>query len=171
MPSEVVDLCDELADGLGGAGGQGGAGPVDDFDTCVAPDHSLDGLVLDLVAEQLEGLGYREVESSADPDIAVVIGLVAQLELRVWEGVPYCYAHDLFPDCWQPAYEYPYTLPQGSLLMDFVLPEASEDELVSAWTVVLAGVALPEMADEDRLTTAIETAFEQSPYLEEGGEP
>lgn len=174
LPTDVIDLCDELTDippgGIGGAGGLGGGSSLDDYDTCVAPDHSLDGVILDTVARELEALGYQQVDSDADPDIAVLIGLVAQGELRVWEGVPWCYAHALFPGCWEPTYAYPYRLPFGTLLMDFGLPEASGDELASAWTAVLAGVGRPD-ADEDRLTTAIETAFAQSPYLADGGAP
>jgi hypothetical protein len=173
MPSYVVDLCEELTDiPPGGLGGAGGAGPLDDLETCEAPDHSLDDLVLEEVRAQLEALGYEEVEADADPDIAVLIGLVAQADLRVWDGVPWCYAHSLFPGCWQPTYEYQYRLPYGTLLMDFVLPaeSQSDSELVSVFTTVLAGVAIPE-ADDERMISAIQTAFEQAPYLADGGAP
>jgi len=169
MPSYVVDLCEELEDiPPGGLGGQGGSGSVEDLENCVEPDHSLDELVLDLVREELTALGYEEVDAEAEPDIAIVIGLVAQLQLEVWESVPWCYAHELFPGCWQPTYDYPYRVPYGSLLMDFVLPEESDNALESVSTMVLAGVAIPE-ADDERMTTAIETAFEQATYLAEGG--
>lgn len=174
MPKAVIDLCDELGEiqpgGLGGAGGEGGAGSLDGLDSCTEPDHSLDDLALDTIANELEGLGYEEVDSDAHPDIAVLVGLVAQTELHLWEGVPWCYAHDLFRGCWDPGYEYPYNLKYGTLLMDFALPGQSEDELVSVWTTILSGVARPD-ADEDVMTAAIEQAFEQSPYLEDGGAP
>lgn len=171
MPPYVVDLCEELAEiPPGGLGGAGGAGPLDDLETCEAPDHSLDALVLDQVRAELEALGYEEVEADESPDIAVLIGLVAQADLRVWEGVPWCYAHPLFPGCWEPTYEYQYRLPYGTLLMDFVLPEESESDLTSVFTTVLAGVAIPE-ADDERMIAAIETAFEQAPYLADGGAP
>jgi hypothetical protein len=177
MPRDVVDLCDELAEippgGVAGAGGLGGGSSIDDYETCRPPDHSQDAAILEQVRFQLEALGYQEVESDADPDFAVVIGLVAQTELRVWEGVPWCDAHELFTGCWKPDYEYPYRVPLGALMVDFVLPEPSMDqrEFVSTWTAVLAGLGLPDAADEDRVTTAIATAFEQSPYLAEGGAP
>lgn len=175
MPRNVIDLCEELTDippgGLGGAGGEGGSGPLDDLETCTEPDHSLDDLILDTIAAELEALGYEEVASDADPDIAVLLGIVAQADLRVWETVPWCYAHDLFPGCWEPTYDYPYRLPLGTVLMDFALPAESENAIESAFTMVLAGVALPEAADEDRMTTALETAFDQAPYLAEGGAP
>lgn len=171
MPTDVIDLCEELTDiPPGGLGGAGGAPDLEDFDTCDPPDHSLDAVVLDGIRAELEALGYQEVDSDQDPDIAVMIGLVAQGDLRVWETVPWCYAHDLFPGCWEPSYAYQYRLPFGTLLMDFVLPSESEDELVSAFTMVLAGVAIPE-ADEQRMTDAIATAFDQAPYLADGGQP
>lgn len=169
MPARVIDLCEELSEiPPGGLGGAGGAGPLDDTDTCEEPDHSLDRLVLSRVRAELEALGYEEVAPDDDPDFAVLIGLVAQADLRVWGGVPWCYAHALFPGCWKPTYQYQYRLPYGSLLMDFVLPEKSKKNLSSVFTAVLAGVAIPD-ADDDRLTDAIETAFAQAPYLADGG--
>ncbi len=46
----------------------------------------------------------------------------------------------------------------------------ADSELVSVFTTVLAGVAIPE-ADDERMTSAIQTAFEQAPYLADGGAP
>lgn len=174
LPNRIVDLCYGLAiippSELGGSGNEGGLPSAEDVEGCVEPDHSEDAFILERLAAELEGLGYEQAASDS-ADIVVLAGLVAQAEIQAWDGVPWCFADPLYSGCWAPTYSYQYRLQYGALLLDFVLPDQSESgDLESAWTAVLSGVAIPD-ADRDEIEEALSTAFEQSPYLADGGSP
>ena len=179
MPTEVIDLCpesgeDATAGNAGGAGGGGGATSNPALEGCKEANHRLDGAVLDALRDNLDALGYREIEDtvSETPDLALLVGVVARNNWFVTSGSPYCYPSYYYSGCWYPNYNYAYNLPTNAFLVDMVdVSESVDGELSSVWTAILQGLQekSSEKTDVQRVNEAMARAFKQSPYLKDGG--
>lgn len=176
LPESVADLCPsdvEFGDnGMGsGPGGGGGAYPVPPH--CRKADHSLDEEILASLRRNLDELGYREVDPEEEqPDLALFVGLVAQDHWYEASGPVYCSYDYWMWGCWYAPHSYLFNLPTSAILIDMVVVEESQDGLLSsAWTVAVQGLYAhsENKSGEERVRDAIDQAFEQSPYLEDGG--
>lgn len=174
LPDEIVDLCAE-GDEAGEGDAPGGAGGRPEIASCIEADHRLDDEVLDALRDNLNALGYREIEdpSAETPDVVLLVGIVARNNWYLASG-GYCYPYYYYYGCWYPSYTYAYNLPTNAYLIDMADTKLSSGgTLVSAWTAVLQGLqeASSEKTGPERIRDAMDQAFKQSPYLSEGGEP
>ncbi len=175
LPDQIVDLCETegidpgIGSGLGGAGGRSGG------ENCVEADHTFDEEVLSALRRNLDDLGYREITDPEveTPDAVFLIGVVARNNWYMASG-GYCYPYYYYYyGCWYPSYTYAYNLPTSAYLIDMAdTAKSNPGNLVSAWTAVIQGLqeVSSEKSGPERVREAIDQAFEQSPYLAEGGE-
>lgn len=192
LGQKVTDLCqlksDEESEGptfpAGGAGGVGGMASQSEFDSgnCVEVDHKKDALILQTIADNMDELGYRRIDdlSAEEPDVVLFVGIMAR-EDRLLSTTAWCNPFVGFTGCWVPFNEPAYGLRDGSLLVEMVDVERSEDGLfTSAWTFVAQGLLSrfnpPRepgdgggLVSPERVESAINQGFEQSPYLVKGG--
>ncbi len=182
LPSEIVDLCLQpqegtpTSDAIGGAAG----GPAVDPGNCYPTDHTSDEAILDAFEANLEALGYERVSDPDDADVALLLGHVSKTSWNL--GQPYCYPNYYFSGCVSQENNPPIALPYRALVAQMVDLEASSgDDLETIWT---AGIHQVQRIDASlgsgqggagvdvRSTIwegAIRTAFDQSPYLRDGG--
>lgn len=189
LGQKVSDLCqlksDEESSGpFFQAGGAGGTSGHSEFDSgnCVEVDHKKDALILETIEANMENLGFRRIEdpSAEEPDVVLFVGIMAR-EDRLLSTTAWCDPFAGFTGCWIPFDGPAYGLRDGSLLVEMVDVERSEDGLyTAAWTFVAQGLLSrfnpprePEdsggLVSPERVERLINLGFEQSPYLAEGG--
>jgi hypothetical protein len=135
---------------------------------------AYDQLILNTVKSNLDGLGWTEVANTQDnpPDVAVEVSAIAT-ENYAWISYPWFpYWGWYWP--WYPGYApiYPpttivYNYKTGTLIMDMIdakNPDTPGQKLKIMWTGALNGVLETGNASA-RLTSGINQAFTQSPYL------
>lgn len=177
VPDKVTDLCsaanesgEKGAAGLGGAGGR----PGFDADNCTDADHRLDDDLLAALRENMDALGYQEVDpEDEEPDVAFFVGVVAQDNWYLATSPGYCDVYYYYYSCWYPSYTYAYNLPTNTYLIDMADMSASADgDLDSVWTAILRGLyeASSEKTGKERIEDAVAQAFSQSKYLADGGD-
>ena len=122
--------------------------------------------ILQMVADNMEALGWTRVDLEASPDLV--------LTPAAWETTTIYYYYDYWYWWWggyypyypyyPPVYSYSYTT--GTLLLNLKDPTitSTNGNLVNQWTGALNGV-LNETFNTNRMTKLIDQAFEQSPYL------
>jgi hypothetical protein len=85
----------------------------------------------------------------------------------------YCYGYYwYYAGCWYPSYSYLYNLPTATIVVDMAdVANSSGGKLSSVWTALLRGLyeTAGTGSGEDRVNDAMTQAFNQSPYLAEGG--
>lgn len=177
LPDDVVDLC-PLNDGVPVGTGIGGAAlglAAEDLDPerCKAADHSLDEVLIRELRRNLDELGYEEFDATQgeEPDVAFLLGVVAQDNWFVSAAPAFCYPNWYYSGCWYSGISYAYNLPTNSYLIEMVdVSETAEGDLSNVWTAMLQGVAEPssELSGDARMQRAVHQAFSQSPYLGEG---
>lgn len=168
LPTRVVELCEAA---MGGASGQG-----DEVPSCFEVGHDWDETIIEGLRSHMEALGYREVTAPAEetPDVAFFLGTIAQNNWYLTTSPGYCYDDSFwwYEPCWYPGYSYRYNLPTGTLLVEMGALDGKKKKVASAWTAVLRGLSAQssQATEKQRVTAAIARAFQQSPYLANGGE-
>lgn len=164
LPSEDT----ELKPGEEGEGGREGL----EARGCVSADHKYDADVLAAVERNLKELGYTRVASVAeDPDLVVLVGVITRQSWNysprfVWCDPYYSYS------CWYPDKRYSFNLPTDGFVINWIdHKESKTDDLSSVWFASLHGFSTNflELSPEQRVNRSVDLAFEQSPYLAEGG--
>lgn len=134
-----------------------------------------DPLVLQLVEKNLEDYGYTR-EMSPDTvnvnyDVIVLVRAIKTKNYTVsggyWPGGGYYPGYPGYPG-W--GWYYPYyqvsTFVTGTYLIDMIYPDYNKEDLVGVWSAGLNGLVSSSAAgQENRITTRVNKAFEQSPYL------
>ena len=142
-------------------------------DTIITGPEALE--IVNKIKERLDARGYRFVERDEDPDLAVIPAVVRITNVgRVcsgwWGGYPGYWP----PGYWGPGWGYfwpvcgYYSYETGSLNLDLIdLANASENNAFSvSWTSVMFGsLNSNDDVNLDRALTAIDQAFDQSPYI------
>lgn len=170
LPDTVIDVCEASASGAAGAAGAAGAGGGDaGDDDCEPLNHNHDEAIFESLRDNLDQLGFSEVEADEDPDVIILAAAVAQESWYVY--YPYCdywYGY-CFDYAWGPtAISYPI----GTLALYMVSWRDADDEKGSIpviWLGVVSGLLSgSEELDQDRIEVNIDQAFAQSRYLGEG---
>lgn len=169
LPDTVIDVCEFGAAGVAGAGGAAGAGGSGSDEECEPLNHNHDQAIFDSIRENLDQLGFTEVEPEDDPDVMILAAAVAQESWYVY--YPYCdywYGY-CFDYGWGPtAVSYPI----GTLAL-YMASWRDADEAKGRVPVIWLGVVSGLLSgsqelDEDRIEISIDQAFAQSSYLGEG---
>lgn len=166
LPDTVIDVCAVTGSGAGGAAGAAGAASETD---CQHLNHDHDDAILASIRDNLNQLGFSEVEPDEDPDVMILAAAVAQ---ESW------YAYNQYCDYWY-GYCFEYTwattavsYPLGTLAMYMVAWRDADDvagRVPAVWLGVVSGLLSgSHELDEDRIETGIDQAFAQSRYLGEG---
>ena len=143
----------------------------------------FDQLMLDLVIQNLEDLGYvRELDPANNPpDLYVFVELVVIDNIIISPGYP-IWDYWGWWGGWWPGYPigpgwggwYPYvpivtSYTTGTIIIDMLDPNnlrLAEEEIPIIWSAFLNGLVTSNAAGtEARITTNINQAFDQSPYL------
>lgn len=147
-------------------------------------DSKFGGQIVSHVAKLLEDRGFQQVQSAEDPDLGVSVTGISGEQSGVvsggyWSG--YYSSYWGFPGY---SYYYPYstyyTYQTGTLVVDIadladgrdLLATASSDDpepgsLAVVWGMIAYRAYVPDdnASRVDAATTAIDQAFQQSPYL------
>jgi len=117
--------------------------------------------ILSNIKSNMNALGWSEVEDPADADLT--------LFPAVWTNTTVVYWYDYW--CWYYyycgwGYYYPSysTYTTGTMVMTMVVSGEGYAEPSSVWTAAINGL-LSGYSDVSRINSAIDQAFEQSPYL------
>ena len=117
--------------------------------------------ILNNIQTNMTALGWSKVEDPADADLT--------LFPAVWTNTTVVYWYDYW--CWYYyycgwGYYYPYysTYTTGTMVMTMVVSGEGYAEPSSVWIAAINGL-LSGYSDESRINSAIDQAFEQSPYL------
>lgn len=183
LPDSIVELCLQpqggtpTSEAIGGAAGGTAIDPVN----CIKVDHGSDAALLDLIEERFDDLGYARVTDPESADVAILVGLVSRVSWNL--GLPFCYPNYYYGGCVDPVVPDDFVFPAQTLLIQMIDVEASSHpELAPVWTVALnqnqlidseLGTSMgggPSGTRQRIMLNALEQAFEQSPYLAEGGQ-
>jgi Domain of unknown function (DUF4136) len=144
---------------------------ITDSDPGGNPDRlppDLEQLILTTIQNEMNALGYQQVDIGANPDLTMTVGA-----LKV-ENVSYYYGY--WCGYWSWYYPcYPYyppvvgvsTYTVGTLIID-IAPNALDtgNQYEGVWTAVIRGVQTgSNSTDRTRLVNGISQAYIQSPYL------
>ena len=156
-----------------------------DEDSNVDIGRDFDGLILNLVKENMNAYGYESVEDPENnpPDVALTVSAMASKNTYVYYYYPYYYWGWgwgwyyknteyygwgwYYPPYWGGGYVTSYTI--GTLVINMhdvrdVTPET--DSIPTIWTGDINGLlGSSASTTENRLNYNINKAFEQSPYL------
>jgi hypothetical protein len=146
--------------------------------------HDFDDVIVDDVIQELEALGYVHEDDPEDngADFVVLVTAVASRDVQAYQSYPWWDYWGWYPGWGYPGwgygpgwgYYYPPTLSvtsyeQGTLFVDILDvndPDASAENLPIVWTAAIRGVLETSVTvTQTRLVTAIDRAFDQSPYL------
>jgi hypothetical protein len=172
LTDAVTDLCsNDLSDlglGRGGAGGSSDAG--EERTGCSPLPTRLDDVVLESLEANMDALGYTKVELDENPDVTLLVGTVVSTEWYYVPGYVWCDPYYYYY-CWYPSSGYVYEFSRGSILINMV-QESTGRTVDSVWFAALNGLyeSSSEVSGPDRVQAMVDRAFEQSPYLAEGGD-
>ena len=146
------------------------------------PEYSQSNNALALiqaVRTNLEKLGYIYTPDNPDADLGIQMTYVVKTERYVqYYNDPYWWLD--YPGYWSPGfwgnyigyyYPYPvtYTYSTNALMVDMVnltTPKTGEEALEVVWSAYVGGPASASITtDVDRMKSAVDQAFVQSPYL------
>jgi len=129
------------------------------------PDEAAEQ-ILGMIEDNMTSLGWQRVDVSANPDML--------LSVASWETTTVYYYYDYWYWWWGGYYPYwPYYPPvyvssytTGTLLMNLIDPEmvGTNGNPVNQWAGAVNGI-MTGTFDVERISTAIDNAFAQSPYL------
>lgn len=143
-------------------------------DTILVGPEALE--IVNKIKENLDARGYQFVDLDQDPDLAVIPAVIRVTAVgTVCTGWYYGYPGYYPPGYWGPyygGYYYPYcgyyTYDTGSLnidLMDLLNSEINNN-ISATWTATMFGsLNSSDEVNLDRALTAIDQAFDQSPYI------
>jgi hypothetical protein len=154
MPDTVVDI-------LGSGGGTG--------------NHQYDDLILTQVSNQLNNLGWNRIYDTLTqkPDVAVMVNaLSSTYSYSYYDWYDYWGWYGYWPPYYGGGYYYPwgsvsYSYTVGTILIqmsDYKLNTAKNDSIKFVWVAGINGVVQGSNVSS-RITTDINQAFKQSPYL------
>ncbi len=141
-----------------------------------------DGLILDLVASNMVAAGFtRELDPLANgADLIMLVGAIGTEQTEYWAYYDWSYYWGYYPGWgypgyggynpgygwyYPPAYVGSTTFEQGSLVLTLVDPNAAAGEAIPVvWSGVVRGL-MNYGGATTRITTTINQAFSQSPYL------
>lgn len=142
-------------------------------------DRSLDDAILTRVKENLEALGYVEEPDPGNnaPDVVVLVAAAASETTTYYLTYPWWSYWGWYPywPCCGPGWGIGYppfggsvTYEQGTLFIDMIdarNPNTSEEEVLSIWVAAARGLLGSSASNQNRVLSAIDQAFDQSPYL------
>jgi len=150
------------------------------------PEYSQSNNALALiqaVRTNMEKLGYIYTPDNPDADLGIQMTYVVKTERYVqYYNDPYWWLD--YPGYWSPGfwgnyvgyyYPYPvsYTYSTNALMVDMVnltTPKTGEEALEVIWSAYVGGPASSSITtDVDRMKSAVDQAFVQSPYLKKAG--
>lgn len=143
-------------------------------DTILVGPEALE--IVNKIKENLDARGYQFVDLDQDPDLAVIPAVIRVTAVgTVCTGWYYGYPGYYPPGYWGPyygGYYYPYcgyySYDTGSLnidLMDLLNSEINNN-ISATWTATMFGsLNSSDEVNLDRALTAIDQAFDQSPYI------
>ena len=147
-------------------------------DTTVT-DNSLltrayDAFILGEIRQHFDDFGYTEVDTSASPDVGIVVLASAQKNYEAYTSAP-SYGYWSW---WGPGWSYNYnwatttvySFTSGTLIVLMVDPSTRNDaarEVDAYWAGAMNGaIAESSVSTQDRLENGINQMFKQSPYLD-----
>ena len=142
-----------------------------DSNKLVPSKHS--SLIINEINSNMAKFGYTKVDTSANPDLFVTAHTLAVDVKNVGSYYPYYgwgggYYWGYPGYGYSYPYYYTYTKSYGSLVMD-ILDAKNIDHGVKAikvvWTGILLGATNSTTGNQNRITSGIDEAFTQSPYL------
>ena len=135
------------------------------------------------VRVNMEKLGYIYTPDNPDADLGIQMTYIIKTERYVkYYNDPYWWLD--YPGYWSPGfwgnyvgyyYPYPvsYTYSTNALMVDMVnltTPKTGEEALEVIWSAYVGGPASASITtDVDRMKSAVDQAFVQSPYLKKAG--
>lgn len=183
MPDEIIDLCLQPQNGVATSDAIGGAagGPALDPGNCFPTDHLSDPDILDSIEANMADLGYERVGSAEEADLALLLGHVSRGNWSL--STPYCFPNSYYSGCVSQANNPQLTVPYRAMVIQMIDVEASDgDRLESIWTAGIHQLYRTDNALGTDLgggsssvrsevwSDAVNTAFDQSPYLNDGGQ-
>lgn len=129
--------------------------------------NQYDDLILQTTRTNLNNLGWTEVTDSSQADVILGAGVTTTTNV-VETGSSGCW-YDYWGYSWcYPSYSYTYTYTTGTILLLMTdLRTTTGGVLPAQWNAIINGLAGSSSTGNvpQRITTAINKAFEQSPYL------
>lgn len=126
-----------------------------------------DDLILQTTRTNLNNLQWTEVTDSSQADVVIGAGVTTTTNI-VETGSSGCW-YDYWGYSWcYPSYSYTYTYTTGTILLLMSdLRTSTGGTLPAQWNAIINGLAGSSSTGNvpQRITTAINKAFEQSPYL------
>lgn len=159
LPDDVVKLTGNLIDG-------------DDVEF-VDPVYA--SVILDNIRENMNDYGWTEVDKNDDPDVIILPSATSSTYL-------FWYYDWWYWDWWYPydwwGWYYPYPIYGGSYTTGTVFVQmtypsgiTAADNIPVIWSAVLNGLLEGSKSQvNDRIESAVNQAFEQSPYLDQGND-
>lgn len=149
LPDRIVKITGNLAEG---------------DDPVFIPDAAAT-LILSQIRQNMAALGWTEVEIDQNPDVLLTPASWETTTISYWYDYWYWWWGGYYPYWgYPPVYVTSYST--GTLVIGMIDPDVlgANGNAVSQWTAAVNGL-LNYAYDADRLTDAIDKAFEQSPYL------
>jgi hypothetical protein len=135
-----------------------------------------DQLVLDLVVENLTNYGYTRVTDlneigQGNFDVLIYVRAIKTKNYAVSGGYWPGWGYPGYPGYPGWGWGYPVygvsTFTTGSFLIDMAQPDNANEDLIGYWQAGLNGlVSSSVVGQESRITTRVNKAFSQSPYLD-----
>jgi len=135
--------------------------------------------IVGTVAAKMDAMGYTRLDEKQDADVGLQLSYVQKVTYFVGYDYPYWWWY--YPYYWTPGYwgdwigwHYPYRVyygyTAGTLLMEMLDLKTEGDsskKLPVIWDSFIGGLRTSsQKINQQRTLTAVEQAFEQSPYLE-----
>lgn len=159
LPDQVINISN---------GGIAGDSDQPDF---LAPQYA--NAILATLRSNMNALGYREVDESADPDLVLLPAMLQTTE--VYYYYDWWYWSWYYPGSgagwYYPGY-YPPTVSavrSGSLFVQMTNPKDSntDSEIAVNWIAIVNGLLEGELGNAaNRIDKTLDQAFSQSPYLQ-----
>jgi hypothetical protein len=133
-----------------------------------------DDQILSQIRQNLESMGFTPAADPQQADVYVVVGANAtDFTGYAYYGWWWGYYYPYYPGWgwYYPGYAVPYEYTTGTLLISMFDPDKADSankRLGSVWLAAINGLLGEGGNAQTRLTTTINQAFTQSPYLGEG---
>jgi len=122
--------------------------------------------ILTTIANNMQDLGWERVGVDANPDMLLVPAAWETTTIILYYDYWSWWWYDYYPYWGYPPYYYYGSYSTGTLLMSLIDPKelAANGNPVIQWSGAITGI-LTGTYDATRMNTAIDKAFNQSPYL------
>ena len=160
LPDKVVDAGDSTDSGY------------------IQISHQYDDAILQRIRENLESRGWTYVDTTAAPDVALLVSALVSETTNIWYYPPY-YGWGWYGG-WYGGYYPPYwgypccydvtTYTTGTIAIDMAavseFDTTATQTMPIPWAARLNGLANKSNVNQSRIEKAIDQAFAQSPYLD-----